>query len=389
MEKSITELKQELEKATDDQHKISIKSQISALADGAESKIRKAGRDLQFATREWSIELIVQKYSDGLESESNELFIPDYQRGYKWPSKIYSRFIESILLDFPIPYIYIADVDDPTDPERDGRIEIIDGSQRVRALHFFISNQLPLEDLKEINELEGFYFQDLPASRRRRFLRETIRLIELKGAVDEDTRRDLFERINSGVKRLEAMEVRHGSPEANSKFYKELIVKAAELPLFQELAPLSAKKLASADHREFALRFFAYANDIKNYSGSVKPFLDKYMEKAAKDLTSDDDIKDALNEFEATLSFIQKHIPLGFKRTATSKTTTRARYEALAIGTCFALREDHNLEPAEPISNWITSDEFQMVVGADSANNTSQLLRRIHFVKNKLLGHNV
>jgi len=321
MKDTITILKQRLDRASSDQEKILIRGKILELAESAENKIRNSSRDLQFSTREWSIELIVQKYADGLEEDTNELFIPDYQRGYKWPQKTYSRFIESILLDFPIPYIYIADVDDSEDPERDGRIEVIDGSQRIRALYYFISNQIALQDLKEINELEGFRFEDLPASRRRRFLRETIRLIELKGAVDEDTRRDLFERINSGVKRLEAMEVRHGSTEANSKFYRDVVIAAAELPLFKELAPLSAQKLASADHREFALRFFAYANDLDNYQGSVKPFLDEYMKKTAETLTDDNEIEKTLNEFKETLEFVKKHIPLGFKRKRSSNPT--------------------------------------------------------------------
>ncbi len=83
--------------------------------------------------------------------------------------------------------------------------------------------------------------------------------------------------------------------------------------------------------------------------------------------------------------FIEKHISIGFKKTATSKTTTRARYEAISIGVALALRDSPELEPAINISEWLFTDEFQEIVGADSANNENQLRRRINYVKDMLL----
>jgi len=188
----IRDLHQQLQKDQTEQEKVAIKAQIAALTERTEAHIRKSGRDLNYNIREWSIELILNKYEDGLEDDQNELFIPDYQRDFKWDIKTTSRFIESILLDFPIPYLYIADIEDLTNPENDGRVEIIDGSQRIRALHYFVNNEIALDHLKEVKELEGFKFRDLTSSRRRRFLRSTLRLVELKGSVDEDIRRDLF-----------------------------------------------------------------------------------------------------------------------------------------------------------------------------------------------------
>ncbi|CAH1536007.1 conserved hypothetical protein [Vibrio owensii] len=382
---SITELKRQLELETNETEKIRLQSQISELRDEAERQIRKSNRDIHYSIREWSIEIILDKYSSGIEDDTNELFIPDYQRDYKWDPKIASRFIESILLDFPIPYLYIADVDAPDDPDLDGRVEIIDGSQRIRALYYFCKNEFQLQELKELKVLEGFTFNDFAAARKRRFLRETLRMVELKGEVDESSRRDLFERINSGVKRLEAMEVRHGSEEANSKFYKEVIVPCSEDALFSRLAPLSDKKKSNADHRELVLRFFAYLHRLDDYKGYVKPFLDEYL-RVESTQTSEDVLAAYLAEFNNTMTFIDTHFGgMGFKKTLNSKTTPRARYEAIAVGVALALQEDANLEPAIDVSAWLTSQEFQAIVGADSANNVSQLTRRINYVKDKLL----
>jgi hypothetical protein len=384
---TIKDLKSELARATTDQSRLEVATRINDLVELADSKIRRSSRDISYSMREWSIELILQKFSEGLEDDTSELFIPDYQREYKWSAKILSRFIESILLGFPIPYMYIADINEPDNPEMDGRIEIIDGSQRIRALYYFATNQVALCDLKEIFELEGFTFDDLNAARRRRFLRETLRLVELKGAVDEDTRRNLFERINSGTKSLEAMEVRKGSDHANSKFYKEVLLRCATDPTFQRLAPLSVKKKANQDHMELVLRFFAYANGLDAYDGFVRGFLDEYLKSQSEGVKTAEQVQQFHQQFDNVMTFVANNFPAGFKKASNSKTTARARYEALAIGVAEFLKVAPGATvPFAPVDSWIFSDELQRTVSADSSNNKSQLVGRIEYVKHKLLG---
>ncbi|MEG5670450.1 DUF262 domain-containing protein [Enterobacter asburiae] len=382
---TLKELKEELDQLVDDNAKNRKKAEIATLVASADNDIRLAQRNIGYNVREWTVELIVQKYGDNLQYDKNELFIPDYQRDYKWDVKTASRFIESILLDFPIPYLYIADVFNE-DPELDGRVEIIDGSQRIRSIYYFWKDQFELKDLKELKSLEGFKFSDLLASRQRRFLRASLRFIELKGDVEEQHRRDLFERINSGVKRLEAMEVRHGSDAAASIFYRDIVTPCSTNQLFSRLAPLSDRKRSNGDHRELVLRFFAYLNDLDNYKGFVAPFIDNYLNVQAETVT-EQDVDNFKNEFENMLAFVDTHFPMGFKKTATSKTTPRARYEAIAVGTALALRANPQLQaPIIPVGDWLFDEEFEAIVTADSANNTSQLKNRIFYVKNKLLG---
>ncbi|WP_331704394.1 DUF262 domain-containing protein [Enterobacter ludwigii] len=382
---TLKELKEELEQIQDENAKNRKKAEIAALVAAADNDIRLAQRNIGYNVREWTVEVIVQKYGDNLETDKNELFIPDYQRDYKWDIKTASRFIESILLDFPIPYLYIADVFNE-DPELDGRVEIIDGSQRIRSIYYFWNNQFELKDLKELKNLEGFKFSDLLASRQRRFLRASLRFIELKGDVEEQHRRDLFERINSGVKRLEAMEVRHGSDAAASIFYREVVTPCSTNQLFARLAPLSDRKRSNGDHRELVLRFFAYLNDLDNYKGYVAPFIDNYLNVQAEAVTQQD-VNNFKHDFESMLAFVDAHFPMGFKKTPTSKTTPRARYEAIAVGTALALKANPQLQaPAIPVGEWLFEEEFETIVTADSANNTSQLKNRIFYVKDKLLG---
>lgn len=354
----------------------------------AEEQILNTRLDFNWGLREWDVETILKKMSDSKDEDGNvislsELFIPDYQRDYKWDAKTASRFIESILQGFPIPYLYIASVEDIDNQEEDGRIELIDGSQRVRALIYFVGNEYELTDLKQLKELEGFKFQDLLPGRQRKFLRESLRFMELKCDTDGDFRRDLFERINSGNVRLNPMEVRRGSEEALSPFYRDVIEVCAKNELFIKLAPFSSAKNANKDREELVLRFFAYSDELQAYSGNVKKFLDEYLDKKANEEGLDVSIY--VDRFEKMLNFVEENFELGFRKSATSKTTFRTYFESIALGVYFAQRENDQLEDVEDMS-WLNSDEYKKIIASDAANNTVKVNARIEYVTKKLLG---
>ena len=43
----------------------------------AEEQIRKEEKEVSYDTKEYTVELLVQKYTDGLEDNDNELYIPE------------------------------------------------------------------------------------------------------------------------------------------------------------------------------------------------------------------------------------------------------------------------------------------------------------------------
>lgn len=63
--------------------------------------------------------------------ENEELSIaPDYQRLFRWDEEKQSRFIESLILEMPVPPIFVIETDE-------GVYELIDGLQRISSyLHF-------------------------------------------------------------------------------------------------------------------------------------------------------------------------------------------------------------------------------------------------------------
>ena len=85
-------------------------------------------KSVAFDMREPTIELYVSKYLKDIDKDDNEIFVPDYQREFIWDDKHQSRFIESLFLGLPVPFIFTAEI------KQTGRLEIVDGSQRIRTL---------------------------------------------------------------------------------------------------------------------------------------------------------------------------------------------------------------------------------------------------------------
>src|SRR5580698_1841701 len=129
----------------------------------AEQQIRELQRDVDYQVREYPIEVVVQKHFDGREDGTNELFVPDYQRDLVWDERNQSRFIESLLIGLPIPYVFAADVNSG-DEEVAGRLEIVDGTQRIRTLTRFLKDELILSGLEKLTDVNGFKFSDLAPS---------------------------------------------------------------------------------------------------------------------------------------------------------------------------------------------------------------------------------
>lgn len=93
--------------------------------EAAEAEIREKQKCVDYDTKEYPVEVLVQKYMKGIENDTNELFIPDYQREMAWDEERQSKFIESVLLGLPIPYIFVADINDEESQKNEARLEII------------------------------------------------------------------------------------------------------------------------------------------------------------------------------------------------------------------------------------------------------------------------
>src|SRR5438045_3176079 len=129
----------------------------------AEAQIVEESKRIEFYLTEYSVELLSGKMRNG------DFVIPAYQREDTWEPPRKSRFIESLLMGLPIPFLFFWE-----SPET-GKLEIVDGSQRLRTIQQFVLGDLTLGPLDELDELEGLKFRDLPESRQRKIKNRSIR----------------------------------------------------------------------------------------------------------------------------------------------------------------------------------------------------------------------
>ena len=331
--------------------------------EAAERQLKELQRQAEYDTKDYTLELLLDKFEKG------DFYIPDYQRQFVWKPNNRSLFIESVLLGLPIPFMFFAGCDD-------GRLEIIDGAQRMQTLREFVKRKMKLSKLAKLTELDGFVFEDLSTATQRKFLNRTFRVVVLDEKTTTDIRQDLFNRINtSGVKASDS-EVRRGSYPGKLTSYIE---KCCKNELFVALCPISKNKAVRQERFELVLRFFAYLNDYKHFEHEVNPFLNDFL---AKNLDSFDE-QQYETDFIGMLNFVQKHFQFGFAKSQNATTTPRVRFEAISVGVALALRAYPNLEVKNV--DWLNSEEFKVLTTSDASNNEGKLVARVEYVRDRLI----
>lgn len=333
----------------------------------AEKQIKELRKEINYDTRDYSIDFLVQQFRE------NEFYVPDeYQRKFIWEDPNKTRFIESILLGLPIPFMFFSDTDD-------GRCEIIDGAQRTQTMVEFMDNELRLTNLKKLSALNNFTYSDLPEYFKRKFNKTTMRIIVLSDETTIDIRKEIFNRINTAGKPATASEIRRGS---YSGPFMDFLRECTENPTFIRVCPVSEISKKRYDDLELVLRYFAFVNNYKAFVHRVDEFLDSYVESIQSDFDKDSFQK----EFQKMLDFIDKYFEYGFRKTKNAKSTPRVRFEAIAVGVGLALRENPDLVPAS--MDWLESDKFKVHTTTHASNSPSRVSGRIEYVRDALLAGN-
>ena len=342
------------------------------LVDAAEAQIIEQSKRIEFYLTEYSIELLANKMRDG------DLYVPGYQREDTWEERRKSRFIESILMGLPIPFLFFWE-------RADGKLEIVDGSQRLRTIQQFVLGDLQLGDLDTLSLLSGFRFRDLPESRQRKTKNRSIRGIILNEHADEQARFDLFERINTGSKIANKAEVRRG---ALSGPFISMVIELAKDGSFTALAPVPAAQVNMREREELVTRFFAYGDGLDGYKDRVSDFLYNYSKRMNAAFEADPGLEARYRErFQTTMAYVAATFPYGFRRRLKGTETPRARFEAIAVGSYLAMEERPGLVDQEvDVGEWVGSAEFKKVIGSDGANAIRRLRDRIEFVRKRLAG---
>lgn len=338
----------------------------------AEEEIRSQSKRIDYYMTEYSIEILAKKMREG------EFEVPSYQREFTWEPERKSRFIESIIMGLPIPFIFFWEMEN-------GHLEIVDGSQRLRTIEEFLLGGLRLGELETLPSISGFTYSDLPEARQLKIKNRSIRGIVLHENADEQARFDMFERINTGSKVANKAEVRRG---ALAGPFMNLVIDLAKLPAFEVLAPLPKKQKDEREGEELVIRFFAYGDGLEGYKDRPSEFIFRYAKRMNATFADDPNlITKYRTRFVDMLAIVQRNFPDGFRRAKKGTATPRARFEAISIGIWSALQIDPTLAARDvDVSGWVHGDDFKTITGADGANAISRLRGRTNFVRDKLLG---
>ncbi|MGD0544465.1 MAG: DUF262 domain-containing protein [Candidatus Acidiferrales bacterium] len=235
------------------------------------------------------IELPVSTLTEMIDEQIN--LNPDFQRRDRWDRLQQSRFIESIIMNVPIPPVFLGE-------DEYGKYVVLDGRQRLTAIYNFLTNIYPLKGLTVWAELNKLKYADLQKKGLdktiiRRFIPAVVILKESSPSV----KYDVFDRLNTGGVIANAMEIRNAVYPGE---FNELIHKLSMEPTFLRLwgIPLEATErekntlFRRMTDLELILRFFAL-RDYVQMDMRFQDYLGDFMQGRNKLYKEQQNLKEA------------------------------------------------------------------------------------------------
>lgn len=202
---------------------------------------------------------------------------PDFQRRQRWGAEKQSGLIESFLMNVPVPPIYLAE-------DAYGQYSVVDGKQRLTAIHAFMVEKLKLKDLETFSELEGYDFDHLPEDLQNALnIRPYVRVVTLLKQSDPTLKFEVFTRLNKGGEQMLPQELRKVAYRGG---FSDLIYKLTEQAFLKSQLKIENDKSPAYTQMadaEYVLRFFALSESWQHFSGSLRDELDACMVRHMRD----------------------------------------------------------------------------------------------------------
>ncbi|HXL21339.1 MAG TPA: DUF262 domain-containing protein [Candidatus Dormibacteraeota bacterium] len=330
---------------------------------------------------------------------------PDYQRLFQWSEGARSRFIESLLLEMPVPPIYVIEQDE-------GRYLLIDGLQRIssylhlrgqlEALHLdppvHDGEKLVLTDCDIVDELNGKTFDDLGTALQIRLKRAFVRVEVVRKGSDPRFKYHMFKRLNTGGQLLTPQQIRNCTIRLLDPAFNDFIVELSHTESFTRTTDaMSLDASLGAFDQELVLRFFAMKNYRQAFKHDVGDFLTEYMERVSDQenrLPFDFVAERAI--FERTFSVLDRALldrAFAYANKARDQLTrgfSVYHYEAITLGVQSRLAaldpaDDDLMRTLREVLRDIKLDPaFIKLTTGGGKNSPGQLKERIAFVQAKV-----
>ena len=217
----------------------------------------------------------------------------DFQRESVWKLQQKRELIESILMGLPLPIFYFNE-------DKEGRLIVIDGRQRLTAIFSFLNNEFALDKLNILDEFNKKKFRDLDPVYQSKIEDYQIMAHVVQPMTPDRVKFDIFDRVNRAGTQLNKQEIRNALYQGKST---ELLNKLSKSVEFNEATENYFSKDARMKNRYLLLRFISFYlyhnkrlckfNGAENipyqYSGDIDEMLGYTMDYLNN--CSDEDIK--------------------------------------------------------------------------------------------------
>ena len=323
--------------------------------------------------------------------EAHELVIsPEYQRLFRWTPTQKARFIESILLGFPTPAIFVAE-------DEHGIWELVDGLQRISTVLEFMgvlrddhdatlsaSTLISAGRKPRLPSLDGVTYKDLSLQARLSIKRAGCRVEVIKVGSKPTMKYDVFERLNTGGSELTPQEVRNCIFRATNPKFVDWVDKLAQFGPFRDNLLLSDLQENTLFDRGLVLRYLTMKNIYQEFEHDVEPFITDYM-RAILEKERDFRIRDEERLFKRTFRVISdamgdeswRHMRNG-RHTGPFSVYI---YDTLSVGVAVNIDRVEGISANKlrsPIEKFKQDKAFLDNTG-EGANNRSRLLGRMDF----------
>jgi hypothetical protein len=171
---------------------------------------------------------------------------PSYQRRSVWNQQYRNYFIETLLLNYPAPPVFLHET---IDAEGLASYSVVDGKQRLTAIFDFVAGIFPVAEDASIERLQGKSFTDFSPTDRENVWRYQL-LVEFLPNVEEAVLTDIFDRLNRNVARLTRQELRHAKFSGEFAKSAESMTDAMHDALprgFPHIAPASMRQMRDVE----------------------------------------------------------------------------------------------------------------------------------------------
>lgn len=168
---------------------------------------------------------------------------PPYQRRSVWNQAFKDDFIDTVLLDYPAPSIFLFE--EISSEFGFANYHVVDGKQRLTTIFEFLENKFPVSEKATTSAYRGKYFEDINVDNRTKIWQYELS-VEYISTHDESIIRNIFDRFNKNVAKLTPQELRHARLEGEFiKTVEDLTIwMQEELPVnFPRIAPQSRKQM--------------------------------------------------------------------------------------------------------------------------------------------------